>query len=77
MTVAAFCKFMAFFELDLIEVMLVFFFACTKQKANGKEESAKAGLVTFKSIQYFESRNLPASFTVPRRSHCQEMSYIL
>jgi len=37
-----------FFELDLIEVMSVFFFACTKQKANGKEESAKAGLVTFK-----------------------------
>jgi hypothetical protein len=55
--------------------MSVFFFACTKQKANGKEESAKAGLVTFKSIAYLESRNPPASLTVPRRSYYQEMSY--
>jgi hypothetical protein len=39
-----------FIDLILIVVLSVFFFACTKQKANGKEESAKAGLVTFKSI---------------------------
>ena len=56
--------------------MLLFSFACPNEKSNEKKRT-KAVLDTFKSIRYFESRNLPASCTEPRRSHCQEISYIL